>query len=98
MRVQLSANWKAIPTRFYDVKVFLDPPEDFRRLWKIKRDAAKRGYTPEQVLDELEKREGDSRDFIRPQRKYADIVVRFYPDDDAPTDGIDSHLNVHLVL
>lgn len=83
---------------FYDVKVFLDPPEDLRRLWKIKRDTAKRGYTPEQVLAELEKREADSRDFIRPQREYADIVIRFYPDDGAPIDGTDSHLNVHLVL
>ena len=83
---------------FYDVKVFLDPPEDLRQLWKIKRDTAKRGYTPEQVLAELEKREADSRDFIRPQREFADIVVRFSPDDGAPIDGTDSHLNVHLVL
>ncbi|MCU1298333.1 MAG: udk, partial [Acidobacteriaceae bacterium] len=27
--------------QFYDVTVFLDPPEDMRRLWKIKRDTAK---------------------------------------------------------
>ncbi len=83
---------------FYDVKVFLDPPEELRRLWKIKRDTTKRGYTREQVLAELEKREADSRDFIRPQREHADIVVRFYPDCTAETDGTDSHLNVHLVL
>ena len=63
---------------FYDVKVFLDPPEDLRRQWKIKRDTTKRGYTPEQVLAELERREADSRDFIRPQREHADIVVRFF--------------------
>src|SRR5271165_3432451 len=55
--------------QFYDVKVFLEPPEDLRRVWKIKRDTAKRGYTTEQVLHELEKREPDSRDFIRPQRQ-----------------------------
>ena len=42
--------------QFYDVKVFLDPPEDMRRLWKIKRDTTKRGYTAEQVLAEMEKR------------------------------------------
>jgi phosphoribulokinase len=83
---------------FYDVKVFLDPPEDLRRQWKIKRDTTKRGYTPEQVLTELERREPDSRDFIRPQRQYADIVVRFYPGRSANSDGTDSHLNVHLVL
>ena len=54
--------------QFYDVKVYLNPPEDVRRVWKIKRDTTKRGYKPEEVLAELEKREPDSRDFIRPQR------------------------------
>jgi phosphoribulokinase len=83
--------------QFYDVKVFLDPPEELRRAWKIKRDTAKRGYTPEQVLAELERREADSRDFIRPQRAHADIVVRFCPDGDR-SDQADSHLNVQLVL
>jgi len=83
--------------QFYDVKVFLDPPERLRRAWKIKRDTTKRGYTPEQVLAELERREADSRDFIRPQRQFADIVVRFYPDGEG-SDQADSHLNVQLVL
>jgi phosphoribulokinase len=81
---------------FYDVKVFLDPPEEMRRLWKIKRDTAKRGYTPEQVLAEMDKREADSQDFIRPQREFADLVVRFYPDCTLRSD--ESHLNVRLVL
>jgi len=84
--------------QFYDVKVFLDPPEDMRRLWKIKRDTTKRGYTAEQVLAELEKREADSRDFIRPQRAFADVVVRFHPSATNGSDQADSHLNVHLVL
>jgi phosphoribulokinase len=84
--------------QFYDVKVFLDPPEDLRRLWKIRRDTAKRGYTAEQVMAELEKREADSRDFIRPQREFADIVVRFHPDISVEADQPDGHLNVHLVL
>jgi len=83
---------------FYDVKVFLDPPEDLRRLWKIKRDTAKRGYTAEQVLAEMEKRESDSQNFIRPQREFADIVVRFHPDGGVGSDQAGAHLNVHLVL
>jgi phosphoribulokinase len=84
--------------QFYDVTVFLDPPEDMRRLWKIKRDTAKRGYTPEQVLAELDRRKGDSQEFIRPQREFADIVVRFYPENGVGSDQADGHLNVHLVL
>jgi len=83
---------------FYDVKVFLDPPEDMRRLWKIKRDTTKRGYTAEQVLAELDRRENDSRRFIRPQREFADIVVHFYPTTAMDSAGSDNHLNVRLVL
>jgi uridine kinase len=64
--------------QFYDVMVYLDPPEELRKVWKIKRDTSKRGYTVEQVQKELGRREPDSRDFIRPQRQYADIVTQFY--------------------
>jgi phosphoribulokinase len=84
--------------QFYDVKVFLDPPEDLRRLWKIKRDTARRGYTVEQVLTEMEKRELDSQNFIRPQREFADLVVQFYPGGGTRSEQADSHLNVRLVL
>lgn len=63
----------------FDVTVYLDPPERVRRLWKIKRDTAKRGYTEAQVLADLERREPESAAFIRPQRADADIVVRFDP-------------------
>lgn len=82
----------------FDVKVYLDPPEELRRIWKIKRDTAKRGYTADQVLAELERREKDSARFIRPQRAYADIVVRFSPDPGTVPEEANGHLNVHLVL
>jgi phosphoribulokinase len=81
----------------FDVKVFLDPPEDVRRAWKIKRDVGKRNYTEEQVDADLAKREPESEAFIRPQRAHADIVVRFYPP--GPELDVDaSHYNVKLVL
>ncbi len=63
----------------FDVTVFLDPPEEIRHEWKIKRDCAQRGYTEEQVHEDLERREPESEEFIRPQRRFADIVVRFAP-------------------
>ena len=63
----------------FDVTVYLNPPEDIRRDWKIKRDTAHRGYAKEQVVAELDRREPDSEAFIRPQRSRADIVVRFAP-------------------
>ena len=63
----------------FDIAVYLDPPEEIRREWKLKRDCAERGYTPEQVLAELERREPESAAFIRPQRQWADISIRFAP-------------------
>ncbi|WP_243722875.1 phosphoribulokinase [Actinomadura sp. 7K507] len=63
----------------FDITVYLDPPEPLRHSWKVRRDCDKRGYTPEQVMAELERREPESAAYIRPQRKHADIVVRFAP-------------------
>ncbi len=82
----------------FDVKVYLDPPEELRRVWKVKRDTAKRGYTVEQVLEALRKREHDSAQFIRPQREYADIVVRFYPPRGVSPEQANGNLNVRLIL
>lgn len=84
--------------QFYDVKVYLNPPEDVRRVWKVKRDTTKRGYKPEEVLAELEKREPDSRDFIRPQRQYADIVVHFFQNPGVSPENAGPHMNVQLTL
>jgi len=61
----------------YDVRVYLAPPEDLRRRWKVQRDTSRRGYTTNQVLLELDKREPDSAQFIRPQERHADVVVSF---------------------
>jgi phosphoribulokinase len=81
----------------YDVKLYLAPPEELRYLWKMKRDTAKRGHTPEAVRKEMLARETDSEAFIRPQRKWADMVICFYPppEDKEETGG---HLNASLVL
>jgi len=59
----------------YDVRVYLDPPESLRRQWKVDRDCTKRGYTTDEVLADLDRREPDSAAFIRPQHRHADMVV-----------------------
>ncbi|MBI5946433.1 MAG: phosphoribulokinase [Chloroflexi bacterium] len=84
--------------QFYDVKVFLDPPEELRTAWKIKRDTSKRGYTAEQVLAEMKKREADTLKYIRPQREHADIVVRFHPNEGVEPLNAGPNLNAQLVL
>ena len=43
----------------------------------MQRDCSRRGYTTDQVLEELDRREPDSEAFIRPQRRHADMLVSF---------------------
>ncbi|HZS59588.1 MAG TPA: phosphoribulokinase [Gemmatimonadaceae bacterium] len=59
----------------FGLTVFLDPEPALRVQWKIARDTAKRGYTVEQVMKEIERRESDVERYILPQRGYADVVV-----------------------
>jgi phosphoribulokinase len=81
----------------YDVRVFLNPPEDLRRRWKVQRDCSRRGYTTDQVLTECDRREPDSEAFIRPQRRYADILVSFQlPEGGDEQDQL--HLDAELTL
>lgn len=81
----------------YDVKLYLAPPEDLRFRWKMKRDTQKRGHTAEAVIKEMKLREPDSDAFIRPQRKWADMVICFWPpENDKEETG--SRLNASLVL
>jgi phosphoribulokinase len=65
----------------FDVTVYVDPGEAIRREWKVRRDTAERGYTRAQVLAELARREPESEEFIRRQRREADITVAFGPID-----------------
>jgi phosphoribulokinase len=78
----------------HDVRVFLAPPEELRRAWKVKRDCTRRGYTTDQVLWELDHRERDAETFIRPQQAHADIVVSFRE----PRGGDPAHLDAEVVL
>ncbi len=80
----------------YDVRVFLNPPETLRRRWKVQRDCSRRGYTTDQVLAELDRRELDSEAFIRPQRRCADMLVAFMPAAGAQSDP--THLDAELTL
>jgi phosphoribulokinase len=60
-----------------DVGVFLEPEEVVRRRWKLERDVFERGYAPKEVVAELRRREPDAAAYVRPQRDFADVVVRF---------------------
>ncbi|MGI8595244.1 MAG: phosphoribulokinase [Solirubrobacteraceae bacterium] len=76
----------------YDIRVFLAPPEELRRKWKIKRDTSKRGYTEDEVHADLDKREPDSAEFIRPQERHADVVIKFMEPEGGDPDKLDAQM------
>lgn len=78
----------------YDVRVFLDPPEDVRRHWKVERDCSRRGYTTDQVLEELDRREHDAAAYLHPQRRFADLAVSFT----AGEHGDQAHLDARIAM
>ena len=80
----------------YDVKIYLDPEEELRVRWKMHRDTTIRGYTREEVLAQLGRREGYAANFVHPQRTFADIVIRFQRPADA--NGSDTRLDVRHIL
>ena len=82
----------------YDVRVYLKPPEELRRKWKVQRDCSRRGYTTDQVLAELDRREADSEAFIRPQERHADIVVSFNPNGGRDQEHLDAELTLRPTL
>ena len=59
------------------VRIYLDPEIALLKQWKIMRDSTSRGYTVEQVREQMAIRRRDSRLYIQPQKQYADIIVRF---------------------
>jgi phosphoribulokinase len=81
----------------YDVKLYLEPPEQLRLRWKFQRDTTIGGYTAEQVMASLEALNNDSVRYVLPQRAFADMVIGFYPPESDP-DEIGSRLNVAHIL
>lgn len=79
----------------FDILIFLDPPEELRRKWKVDRDTTKRGYTTDKVLTELDRREPDSAAFIRPQKQHADLVIAFQPKEGRDQSRLDAMITLH---
>ena len=65
-------------TALFDFKIFIKPEESLRKHWKVIRDIAKRGYSKETVLQQMDHREIDSQKYIMVQEKYADMVISYY--------------------
>ncbi len=85
----------------YDVKIFLNPSDELRFNWKEHRDISQRGYSKQDLVQSLGRREKDSLEFIDPQRVFADMVISF----EKPEKGGDNtevednaHLDVRHIL
>lgn len=61
-----------------DIKIYMDPEEELRQGWKLERDVRERGYSPTKVLEQIQTRQSDAEVYIRPQKQFADMVVRYY--------------------
>lgn len=80
-----------------DLKIYFDTDTALRVRWKVRRDAGVRGYTEEQVLEEIERRKPDVERFIEPQKAWADLVIHYLPDDEhAPTEMVPEPIRVRV--
>ena len=61
--------------KYLDFTLFVDPDRDVKYDWKIRRDMNKRGYSREQVMQEIAGREPEYERYILPQREFADAVI-----------------------
>jgi uridine kinase len=63
-----------------DIKIYMDTERELIKKWKIQRDVNERGYILEKVLKQIEVREKDYEEYIKIQKKCADIIIHFYED------------------
>jgi phosphoribulokinase len=87
----------------FDVRIWLDPQEELKWSWKVKRDCAQRGYSVPEVIRQLMDRRDDQLRFIAPQQRNADLIVRFrapagYFLPGTSVDHDDAHLDVRIDL
>ncbi len=62
-----------------DFKIFTDPSRRVKYVWKIRRDIARRGAHSESIKEEMMAREPLFRQYVDPQKLFADIVVEIQP-------------------
>ena len=62
-----------------DIKIFMDTDERLRQFWKVGRDVIERGYQKEKVVEQINLRTKDSEKYIKPQKEFADLIIRYIP-------------------
>jgi len=64
-----------------DLSIYIDIVNEVKFAWKVQRDVAERGWTEEQVKADIEKRLPDFAAYVDPQKKDADVILRYEPSD-----------------
>ena len=71
-----------------DIKIYLDTDDELRKSWKVKRDVQERNHAKDNVVATMENRKTDSLKFIEPQKKYADVIIRYEPANEFPLEDM----------
>jgi phosphoribulokinase len=64
-----------------DLSLYIDIVNEVKFAWKVQRDVAERGWTEEQVQADIQKRLPDFAAYVDPQKKDADVILRYEPSD-----------------
>jgi len=80
----------------FNLKIFIDTDTTLKYTWKIRRDMAKRGYTKEAILQQIENRKEDYIKYILPQKENSDIIINFFTDQVFNIDDLDGKLELKL--
>ncbi len=81
-----------------DLKIFLAPDPRVQLAWKIRRDVGERGHSLEQVMSNLASRKEDAQLHIVPQRKNADWIVEYIPQDGISSEEIAGGKSPNLMV
>ncbi len=87
----------------FGIRIWLDPQDELKWSWKVRRDCAQRGYSVPEVIRQIVERRDDQLAYIAPQKAHADVIVHFHPPARyfLPGTGVehdDAHLNVRIHL
>lgn len=82
----------------YNLKIFIDTDITLKYTWKIKRDIAKRGYSKEKILEQIENRKNDYIKYILPQKENSDIIINFFTDKKFNIDNLEDNLDIKLKI
>lgn len=63
---------------YYDFTLFVDTDREVKWRWKFERDVYDRGYDPEEIKREMQRREIAYRRWIDFQKTHADVIVKVH--------------------